>query len=277
MRVVLLTAHTEQGDVQHRHVARHMLEQFGDDLVRIIVATGVRKPLGQRLRTWWKRYSAAQIVSRIAVRLRRRLSESDEQRRAAIERVLFPGGDDGRMPGGGRVHHVASHNSDECRHLLERLQADVVLVYGTLIIGAKTIAACRRPINLHTGWSPIYRGSDTMFWALHNGEPELAGVTVHRLALAVDAGEILARGRPRIEPGDDEATIFAKGVKLGAELLGAAARREFVCSTNPLVQDLASGREYRSVERTLRAERRLRRRLDGGLLQEGVAEWREEF
>lgn len=277
MRVVLLTAHSEQGEVQHRFVAHHLLEQFGDELVGIIVATGVRKPLAQRLRTWAKRYSAAQIASRIAVRLERRLSGGDEQRRSAMTRVLFPAGDDGLMPGGERVQRVASHNGDECRRLLERLRADVVLVYGTLIIGARTIAACQRPINLHTGFSPIYRGSDTMFWALHNAEPEYAGVTVHRLALAVDAGEILARGRPRIEPGDDEPTIFAKGVKLGAELLASAARREFAGTATPLAQDLASGREYRSVERTLRAERTLRRRLAGGLLKGGVAEWREEF
>lgn len=181
------------------------------------------------------------------------------------------------MPGGPVLHRIASHNSDECRQLLARLGADVVLVYGTLIISAKTIAACARPINLHTGWSPLYRGSDTMFWALHNGEPDYAGVTVHRLVPAVDAGAILARGRPRIEAGDDEPTIFAKGVKLGAELLASAARREARGETKPLEQDLASGKEYRSVQRSMGAERTLRRRLGDGLLKGGVAECREEF
>ncbi len=258
-------------------MAARLIAEFGDDLAAIIVATGRPTSRLARLRKWWRRYSAAQIVSRIAVRALRRGTGAAAKRDARIAEVLFPEGEDGRMPGGGRVIRVESHNSEECRALLRRFDADVVIVYGTLIIGRRTIEACRRPINLHTGWSPRYRGSDTIFWALHEGEPEYAGVTVHRLTQGVDSGAILARGRPRIDPADDEPTLFARGVRLGAALLCSCARREAAGTAQPMEQDLASGHEYRSVDRTVAAERRLRRRLRAGLLGEGLVECREEY
>ena len=277
MRVLLLTAHTSEGEVQHRYVAKRLISEFGDSLVAIIVATGSPKSRVARIRRWWQRYSLGELASRVMVRAVRRLTSTDQRRQAVFRQIFFPEGDDQLMPGGERVHRVASHNSPECRALLKQYDADVVIVYGTLIIGRKTIDACQRPINLHTGWSPRYRGSDTIFWALHNGEPEYAGVTVHRLVQGVDAGAILARGRPKILDDDDEATLFAKAVKLGAELLCSSARREAAGESRPLEQDLASGTEYRSVARSVAAERRMLRRLAEGQLKGGLDEWREEF
>ena len=98
------------------------------------------------------------------------------------------------MPRRDILHHVGSHNSPECLNLLRTLRPDVVAVYGTLIIGKKVIASVEKMINIHTGFSPTYRGSDTIFWALHNGEPEYLGVTVHRVDPGVRLGAILARG-----------------------------------------------------------------------------------
>ena len=43
--------------------------------------------------------------------------------------------------------------------VLGEIDPDIVVVYGTLIIGSKVIAASRKLINLHTGFSPTYRGS----------------------------------------------------------------------------------------------------------------------
>jgi methionyl-tRNA formyltransferase len=277
LRVVLLTAHTWDGDVQHRYVAKKLIAEFGDELKAIVVAAAIRKPLRTRLGQWWRRYSLAQLLSRISLRISRKLYKSDERRQRTFQSILFPEGDDGRMPGGVRVARVPSHNSSECLALIARFKADVVVVYGTLIIGRRLIDACRRPLNLHTGFSPLYRGSDTIFWPLHNGEPEHVGVTVHRLVQGVDAGPILARGRPRISSSDDEDTLFAKSVILGVDLLCSAIRREAEGASLPMIQVLEEGLEYRSVMRTVRAEQRTRQKLRAGLLKEGLEECREEF
>ena len=277
MRIVLLVAHTPNGEVQHRYVARKLADEFPNELAAIIVATGIQRSRSEKIRRWWRRYSLPEIGSRLAVHAVRRVTRSAERRRKTYESVLFPAGDNGQMPRPDLIHCVPSHNGAECIRLIRDFDPDVTVVYGTLIIGSKVIAASKRLINLHTGFSPVYRGSDTIFWALHNGEPEYVGVTVHRLDAGVDSGPILARGKPAIDPADDEDVLFAKSVKLGADLLCRAIRREMDGNARPLPQDLASGREYRSVDRGVAAELRTRRLLKRGLLSEKRPSWSEEY
>jgi methionyl-tRNA formyltransferase len=277
VRLAVLIAHSRHGDVQHRHVADRLLAEFGDQVVAIVVATGRGKTFGQKIRAWSKRYSAIQVASRIAVRLRRRLSGRDDRRQEVFRKVLFPEGESGEMPGGDKIMSVSSHNGEECRQLLDRLQPDIVAVYGTLLIGRALIEASPVMINLHTGLSPWYRGSDTIFWPLHDGRPDKVGVTVHRLDPGIDSGAILARGRPAILPGDGEDEIFARAVKLGAELMCRAVVREFEGTARPLTQNLDEGKECRSVDRTLAADRRMRRQLASGMLAVGLEPWQEEF
>lgn len=277
MGIVLLVAHTFNGEVQHRYVAKKLAEEFPDELAAIIVATGENKSLMEKVKRWSGRYSARQIVSRLIVRAYRKATKTDEVRQRVFREVLFPEGEDGEMPRPDIVRRIPSHNGRECLALLEELSPNVVAVYGTLIIGRKVIGNAKRMINIHTGFSPFYRGSDTIFWALHNAEPGLVGVTVHRVDSGVDSGAILARGKPAIEPGDDENRLFAKAVKLGAELMCRAIRRELQGAADPLPQDLSQGREYRSVDRTLAAECRTRKLLKNRLISEASAPWSEEF
>lgn len=277
MRLVLLTAHTPHGDVQHRYVAKRLAEEFPDELAAIIVATGVERGSFEKWKRWRKRYSRSEIVSRILFHSYHRMRATGSRIQESFRSILFPEGETGEMPRPDIVHRVESHNSPECLALLEELSPDVVAVYGTLIIGRKVIGSAKSLINVHTGFSPTYRGSDTIFWALHNGEPDNVGVTVHRVDAGVDSGPIFARGKPSIEPGDDEHRLFAKAVQVGAELLCSAIRREVAGIAHPVPQDLKAGREYRSVDRTLAAERRTRKLLKNGLLSEARPKWSEEF
>lgn len=264
LKIVLLVGHSPEGEVQHRYVATRIAERFPSELKAIIVATGVPKTRAQRLSAWWKRYSLPQIGSRIAVRAWKTLTKRDTVRQEAFRRILFPGGDSGVMPRRDILEQVPSHNSAACLALLDRIAPDVVLVYGTLIIGRKVIERSPRILNIHTGLSPRYRGSDTIFWPLHNGEPEHVGVTVHRLEPGIDSGPILATARPAIAPDDTEDTLFAKCVALGADLMCEQAVKEFAGTATPVTQALAEGHEYRSVDRTLASERRTARLLRGG-------------
>lgn len=277
MRLAILTAHGLHGEVQHRYVVKRIVEEFGDQVVAIVMATGGRRSPFRRIRNWSRRYSVSQIFSRLAVRLVRRLTGRKARQQRAYRAILFPHGENGEMPGGDKVMLVRSHNSRECRALLERLKPDIVVVYGTLVIGKALIEGAPTMINLHTGLSPWYRGSDTIFWPLHDGEPDKVGVTVHRLDPGIDSGPILARGRPKVMPTDGEDEIFARAVKLGADLLCRAVVREFEGTARPLTQLLAEGKEYRSVDRTLSADRRMRRRLASGILAAGIDPWQEEF
>lgn len=266
MKVVLLTALSPEGQVQHRYVAHSLVEAFGDELRAIIVTDGARAPLGKRLKRWWKRYTVPQLLSRTLIKARDSRKGRNEDRQATYRRILFPAGEDGRMPQG-VVRAVPSHNGKACLRILRDLQPDVIAVYGTVVIKGDVIAAAGKSIiNMHTGLSPRYRGSDTIFWPLHNGEPEWVGVTIHRLTPGIDAGPILATARPIIAADDGEDSLFAKCVQVGCEHFITAIREEAEGVAEVMPQQLEKGREYRSVERTVTAERRAEKQLREGLL-----------
>lgn len=70
---------------------------------------------------------------------------------------------------------------------------DLGVVAGASILPPDVFEAPRLgSINLHSGRVPDYRGSAPAFWELYNGENEV-GVTVHRVATALDAGDVVAQ------------------------------------------------------------------------------------
>lgn len=96
--------------------------------------------------------------------------------------------DHGRIP----TVRIGSVNADQCRDALERLDPAVVVVYSTAIIRKATLDCVPAPfINYHAGINPKYRGQDPAYWALVEGDPDHAGVTIHLVDEGVDTGEVL--------------------------------------------------------------------------------------
>jgi len=263
LRLVILTAE----GLEHRYVANVLARAFPHELRAIVVAQRASRSFRGQVRGWVRRYSGTQLVSRICARAYALLSGRLRRRRATYARYLSPGGPL-EWDRGDLVRRVPSANGDECRALLRDLKPDVIAVYGTAVIKAPVIRLAGRAIlNMHTGLSPHYRGADTIFWALHNQEPQAVGVTVHALDEGVDSGPIVRAGRPVIARDDDEDSLFCKCVILGAQLYEQAIREVATDARHYAPQDLRQGHEYRFVDRTVAAERRVRRLLRGGLLQ----------
>jgi folate-dependent phosphoribosylglycinamide formyltransferase PurN len=252
---------------EHRYVTAKLAAAFPVSLRAIILASSPAMSMSARWRRYRRRYTRRQIISRIMARSYAKIT-GRSRRRAAGTRVLFPEGDTGVMPRKDLLHVVDSHNGQACLTLLDRIAPELIAVYGTGVIREGVIRAARRAIfNLHTGLSPRYRGADSVFWALHNGEPEWIGATIHLLNAHLDAGPILTTGRPNITRDDNEETLFFKTVAVGADLYVEALRAFVRGTTSAESQHLDQGREYRFVERTVAAERRLERRLRAGLLR----------
>ncbi len=263
MRIAILTL----SGPEHRFVAGALTDAFPAEVVAIIVAEPPRRSPLSRLQSYWRRYTLAQLGSRVAAKCYERLTGRAASRRRRFLSQLYPNGDSGTMPRADLVRRVPGYNDALCLALLDELAPDIIAVYGTSIIREGVVRRAKRAIvNLHTGISPRYRGSDSVFWALHNSEPEWIGVTLHVLDAGVDAGPILGNARPNIEANDDEGTLFAKCVKVGAKLYVDVIQSLFAGSAAPQTQRLDGGREYRFVDRTVAAERRVERLLRDGLL-----------
>jgi len=75
-------------------------------------------------------------------------------------------------------------------------------------------------LNLHTGWSPEYRGSYTVDWTLHERDLNHLGATVHLIDRQVDSGHILRRQRTTdLKANDRPGDVFCRVVQTGTELM----------------------------------------------------------
>ncbi len=264
MRLVVLTGL----GLEHRFVTRALLQAFAHSVDAVLIAHPPRRGLASRVRGYVRRYSFSQLVSRICARAYRRVIGLETRRRRTLQRVLFPAEDSAQIPPPALTRTLPSLNGSEALATLDSLQPDIIAVYGTALITPAVIARARlAALNMHTGISPRYRGSDTVFWPLHNREPEWIGTTIHELDPGIDSGPILATVRPSIDPDDDEDTLFAKCVMVGATAYIAAIRAVAAGTSRRAPQDLSAGKQYRFVDRTVAAERRVRRLLQDGLLR----------
>ena len=113
---------------------------------------------------------------------------------------------------------VEDINSPDSVRLLTDMKADVVVNSGGPIFKAPLLQAAPLVLNYHTGISPIYNGSDSVFWTFANGQPHLTGGTLMVMNAGVDAGDMLAHYLPSVEPEDTPGRQFMKTIVGGVAL-----------------------------------------------------------
>jgi methionyl-tRNA formyltransferase len=120
-------------------------------------------------------------------------------------------------------------------------------------------------INLHSGKTPEYRGAAPAFWELYNGESAV-GITIHRVATALDAGDVLRQELfplDRAPDGDpmDYIDRFRREVLRpnGIRMLAEVVREIAVGSARPIAQDHDAATTHRSPD--YRAIREIRSRV----------------
>jgi methionyl-tRNA formyltransferase len=101
-------------------------------------------------------------------------------------------------------------------------------------------------INLHISYLPWNRGADPDFWSLIDDTPK--GVTIHYMAAALDAGDIIAQKEVVLDDNDTLATYYKK---LHVSILGLfrenwASIRNGTC---PRIPQGGGGSYHRSVDK----------------------------
>lgn len=94
---------------------------------------------------------------------------------------------------------------------LQDLNIDVIITcaYGQFL--PSTILACAKEeaLNIHASLLPKYRGGAPIHWAVINGEEE-TGVSLMRMIKAMDAGEVFAQCKVKIEEDDTTSLVHDK-------------------------------------------------------------------
>ena len=105
-----------------------------------------------------------------------------------------------------------SINDDYFVSLIREKNPDVILVMGTCLLDEKILSSAKHVINLHTGLSPYYRGAWTNLIPFIDDNYGYFGVTIHKLSLGIDSGDIIYSACPEINSSDNYSTINSKSI-----------------------------------------------------------------
>ena len=94
----------------------------------------------------------------------------------------------------------------------------VVAAYGRILPQEILDAPPLGCINVHSSLLPKYRGAAPINWAILNGDTE-TGVTIMHMALALDAGDIIAQQATPIHPDETVEPLHDRLAQMGAALL----------------------------------------------------------
>lgn len=133
------------------------------------------------------------------------------------------------------IHHVENINGENSVALMKSLSPDVIINSGGPIYKKDLIETAPLMLNYHTGISPIYNGSESIFWPFVNGHPHITGGTLMVMNAGVDAGDMLAHFLPHVEAGDTPGRQFMKTIAGGIELY------------DKFLTDLSGGKPYVGV------------------------------
>jgi methionyl-tRNA formyltransferase len=264
IRVIVITGDS----LEHHYVANKLAANV--PLAGIVVDHGKPVRAIDKVRRYFRRYTATQLLSRVWLSLLRKAWGSRANRQQAMLSIF------------GRencleflrpelLHHVRGINSPEGVRAVASLEPDVILVFGTGIVGGKVLSLARTlALNMHTGISPYYRGCDCAFWPLYNQELHMLGATVHECVKDVDGGRIFATTGIQLHGADDQFAVFARCVEAGADLYVQKAQELLEHGLKGAPQDLSIGKEYMAVMRDARAERKVRSSIREGMIRRYV-------
>lgn len=120
------------------------------------------------------------------------------------------------------------HNSVNDQKYLEiiyKIKPKIILVMGSCLLSEKIISSCKYVLNLHTGLSPYYRGSNSNLWPIANNDLYKTGYTIHLMSNGIDSGDIIYTGNCNIELNDTYASINSKNIKLGTKYIIKAVNK----------------------------------------------------
>ncbi len=131
-----------------------------------------------------------------------------------------------------------SINTPEGVAALTALKPDLLVVaaYGQILSKEVLSVAPKGGINVHASLLPKYRGAAPINWAIYHGEAQ-SGVTIIRMSISLDAGDMLAQEAIDILPTETAGELEARLGPVGARLAIDIVDRLAVGPVSGLPQD----------------------------------------
>ena len=147
--------------------------------------------------------------------------------------------------GAGLLRTRNPHTAESLQFVRD-LQPDLGIVFGTRILKPELFEIPRHgSINIHKRKVPDYRGGGPIaLWELLDDRTEI-GVTVHRVAVKLDAGDIIRAATIPVEPFDTLESLGLKADVVGTDLL-VLATADYASGAVSAVQQQGTGRTFRT-------------------------------
>jgi methionyl-tRNA formyltransferase len=110
------------------------------------------------------------------------------------------------------------HRLKDEQELIKKLNPDFIVVAAYGQIFPKTILDITHAINLHTSILPKYRGASPIQQTIINNDLE-AGVTVMKMEIGLDSGDILAVSRTSISNNCNVIQLYEKLTVMASEII----------------------------------------------------------
>jgi methionyl-tRNA formyltransferase len=126
---------------------------------------------------------------------------SFEERRDAYEHEILLAGADFQFADLAPTFELPCLNEPKAHETMVRIQADVVLVFGTGILSPEVAALPRVAcLNLHGGNPEDYRGLDSHLWAIYHRDFNNLVTTLHYVSPQLDTGDVVFASSLLIPP-----------------------------------------------------------------------------
>lgn len=132
-------------------------------------------------------------------------------------------------------------NNPEFMETLRELNPELILVvaYGKLLPQEVLNLPKFGCLNVHASLLPKYRGAAPIQWSVIRGEA-VTGVTLMKMDIGMDTGDMLATAELAIAPSDTAGTLSPKLAQVGANLAAREIPRWVAGELPPIVQDHAN-------------------------------------
>ena len=264
MRILVIT----RDGFEHNYVTNLLCDQL--PILAVILDHGKKQTRIEKAKSVLSRYSLFNLIWRSFGKFVSIVSMDSTQTRQAAFRIL--GKENCFLRASVPTISVAGLNNEETLLKIRALEPDLLLVYGTGIVGRRLLKLPKYgSLNMHTGVSPFYRGADCAFWPLFNRDLNMLGATVHDCTSDVDGGGIHAVRRVKLEENDNLFSVFFRTVKEGAEIYLETVQRFVINGVSQgMKQDFDQGREYRAVMKSWWKVLQVKRMIRNGLIRKFV-------
>ena len=222
MRIIILTDSSDR----HFYLANKIIEEVHSVIGVITGAKKIHRSNLKKLYLIFKKKNFFKTIKNTFINIIfKRYGIKFNEEKKEIEKYFFKNQKKKFFKENKSLHicHVekkhTSINNSHYLNIINEKKPDVIIVMGTCLVCKDIIEAADFVLNLHTGLSPYFKGGLSNFWPFIDNSFGTFGVTIHKMTLGVDSGDILYSGRPSINQNDNYASINSKSIILGVKKL----------------------------------------------------------